>query len=157
MCMCQEMWSENPKSWSRNMFMNNLLHIIRQFHELYFDFPILWNSKKYHVFKLTQTFGLDSIKVWSYVIPQILCVASFQGTFPAWKSYIMQQKYIFLSFFNLIFLFSFPMFSFPFFWILLLFLDYWLQYSPRIHFDSGEQKNHWLAFHSNIISFAFLS
>ena len=38
-------------------------------------------------------------------IPQILCVASFQGTFPAWKSYIMQQNFIILYFF-LIWFFS---------------------------------------------------
>ena len=66
-----------------------------------------WNSKKYHVFKLTQTFESDSIKVLSYVIPQILCVASFQGTFPAWKSYIMQQNFIILYFFQFNFSLSF--------------------------------------------------
>ena len=40
-------------------------------------------------------------------IPQILCVASFQGTFPAWKSYIMQQNFIILYFFQFNFSLSF--------------------------------------------------
>ena len=65
---------------------------------------IFWFSNTVK-FKLTQTFESDSIKVLSYVIPQILCVASFQGTFPAWKSYIMQQNFIILYFF-LIWFFS---------------------------------------------------
>ena len=69
-------------------------------------------------------------------IPQVLCVASFQGTFPAWKSYIMQQNFIILYFFQFNFSLSF---LYGFFLVLssvfillncythVLFLDFWFR------------------------------
>ena len=93
------------------------LHITRQFHELFFDFPtfpkyVRRNQKTSHEFELTQTFESDSINVLSYSYHRSFVLHRFKEHFRLGSRISCSKTLLFFIFSNLIFLFPFSMVSF---------------------------------------------
>ena len=90
------------------------LRIIRWFHELYFDFPKLWNSTKYRVFKLTDFWiRLHKIFIIRDTTDPLCCIVS--RNISGLEVVYHAAKVYFSFFFSISFFFFFPYVSFSVF------------------------------------------